>query len=103
MYGDDYTGIRYPGLFGLINNKKKEGYLNLFKKIKDIITLENTKELSLLTYCVDYEIGLLETFQNLLEKQREVGYYYHYCKNLYYKARKIGLIKQKLMMEQKLC
>ena len=60
MYRDDYTGIRYPGLFGLINNKKKEGYLNLFKKIKDIITLENTKELSLLTYSVDYEIGLLE-------------------------------------------
>ena len=102
MYRDDYTGIRYPGLFGLINNKKKEGYLNLFKKIKDIITLENTKELSLLTYSVDYEIGLLETCQNLFEKKRGVGCYYHYCKNLYNKAKKLGLMKTEFHDETKI-
>ena len=41
MYRDDNSGVRYPGLFGLINNKKQEGYMCLFKSIKDIITLDN--------------------------------------------------------------
>ena len=102
MYRDDDSGIRYSGLFGLINNKKKEGYINLFKKIKDIITLGNAKELSFLTYSVDYEIGLLETCQNLFEKQRGVGCYYHYCKNLYNKAKKLGLMKTKIHEEIKI-
>ena len=72
------------------------------KKIKDIITLENTKKLSLLTYSVDYEIGLLETCQNLFEKQRGVGCYYHYCKNLYNKAKKFGLMKTEINEETKI-
>ena len=45
LYRDDISGKRYPGLFALINNKKKEGYYNIFKKIVSIITEENSKEL----------------------------------------------------------
>ena len=30
LYRDDNSGVRYPGLFALINNKKFEGYKYLF-------------------------------------------------------------------------
>ena len=41
---------RYPGLFALINNKKKKGYDLLFNSIKNIITLENSKDLFIKSY-----------------------------------------------------
>ena len=37
MYRDDYTEIRYPGLFGLINNKKKKDTLIFLKKSKILL------------------------------------------------------------------
>ena len=73
----------------------------LFKSIKDIITLDNSKELLLLSYSVDYEIGLLKTCQMIFPNQRGVGCYYHYCKNLYNKAKKLGLMKNALIDETK--
>ena len=33
LYRDDISGKRYPGLFCITNNKKKEGYITIFKKI----------------------------------------------------------------------
>ena len=48
MYKDENSGKRYLGLFGLINNKKKEGYKRLFKKIKELITIEDSKEFFIL-------------------------------------------------------
>ena len=32
LYKDDKLNIRFPGLFALINNKKYEGYIYMFKK-----------------------------------------------------------------------
>ena len=45
LYKDDVNGKRYPEVFALLNYKKFEGYLLIFKTIKDIITIDNTKEL----------------------------------------------------------
>ena len=45
LYRDESSGVRYPGLFALINNKKYERYMNLFEKIKFLISLENTIDL----------------------------------------------------------
>ena len=94
MYRDEISGIRYPGLFGLINNKKKEGYLCMFKKIKEIITIEETKDLSIYSYSIDFEEALLETCKIIFPKARGVGCYYHYCKNLYKYARQLNLFQK---------
>ena len=45
LYYDNIIKKRMAGLFALINNKKENGYLHLFKRIKDIITIDNTTEL----------------------------------------------------------
>ena len=68
LYRDDISGKRYPGLFALINNKKKEGYYNMFKKIISIITIENSKELQLVSYSIDFEKALIETLKTILSK-----------------------------------
>ena len=99
MYLDEHSGKRYPGLYGLINNKKKEGYMCLFNSIKEIITIEKSKELSLYSYSVDYEQGLIDTCKNIFPNVRGVGCYYHYCKNLYKQAKKLNLFKEDILDE----
>ena len=47
------------GLFALINNKKENGYLYLFQRIKDILTIENTIKLEIESYTVDFEKGMI--------------------------------------------
>ena len=44
----------------------------ILKKIKDIITIENTKELSLISYSVDYEQNFLETCRNIFQNIRRM-------------------------------
>ena len=46
LYYDSDLNKRFPGLFALINNKKENGYLELFRKIYDIISINKTKEIS---------------------------------------------------------
>ena len=84
LFIDEDNNIRYPGLFCLLNNKKYKSYLLLFKRIKNIITVDNTKKINLISYTVDYE--LLEAVRNTFKEPRTICCYYHYCRNLYAKA-----------------
>ena len=47
LYYDSSVKKRFPGIFALINNKKEKGYIELFKSIRNIITLEGNKNLKL--------------------------------------------------------
>ena len=47
LYLDNESKKRYPGMFILTNNKKYEGYFNILKSLTSIITLENSKPLSI--------------------------------------------------------
>ena len=71
----------------------------MFKKIKDIITIEDSKELFIYSYSVDFEEALLDTCKIMFHKARCVCWYYHYCKNLYKYARKLNLFQKKLEAE----
>ena len=53
---------------------KKPGYINIFKKIISIITLENTKEINLNTYSIYFEQTLIERINIFLP----LGCFYHY-------------------------
>lgn len=44
LFFDENTNDKYPALYALINNKTKVGYEYLFKKIYNIISIENTKK-----------------------------------------------------------
>ena len=67
LYRDNETGKRFPALFALINNKNESGYNLLFKKIKEIITLFNTKPLNLRSFTCDNEKGLVNSLNNIYE------------------------------------
>ena len=64
----------------------------MFKKIINILTIEETTELSLESYTLDFEIALQNAFSTLLLNRRCVGCYYHYCRNLREKAREYKLL-----------
>ena len=99
LYREDFSGKRYPGLYCLINNKKRPGYINIFKKILSLITLEYTKDLHLITYSIDFEKALIDSLKELLPDKRCVGCYYHYCRNLYNKAKQMGILKEEIFRE----
>jgi transposase-like protein len=60
----------------------------MFNKIKNIITLENEKNLDLISYSTDFKEGLLQALKEIFPNKRGVGCYFHYCKNLKQKFNK---------------
>ena len=52
MFYDLEYKKRFPAIYALINNKKYEGYDYLFKKIKNIITLENTRQIKIKSFSI---------------------------------------------------
>ena len=91
LYRDDISGIRYPGLFALINNRKYEGYKLLFERIKFILTIENSRKLNFISYSIDFEKPLINATSTVFDNIRQVGCYYHYCRNIREKAVELGL------------
>ena len=79
----------------MINNKTLEGYLELFKKIKSIITIENSKKLELESYSTDFEIALINALGIIFKDVKQIGCYFHYCKNIRKKGIKYKLINKK--------
>ena len=59
LYYDKILNKRFPGIFGLINDKKESGYEYLFKTIKSILTIDNTKNLNLKSFTIDFETALI--------------------------------------------
>ena len=55
LYYDNEIQKRTPGCYILLNNKKEQSYIYLFKALIIIITLEGTQELSLVSYSKDFE------------------------------------------------
>ena len=94
LYYDSDLNKRFPGLFALINNKKENGYLELFRKIYDIISINKTKEISLKSYTIDFEIGLINVCKSIFKNVKCVGCYYHYTRAIWEYAKNIKLIKK---------
>lgn len=53
LYLDDDTKKKFTGMFILSNNRRYEGYLKIFKSLRNIITIKNSKKLKLKTYSTD--------------------------------------------------
>ena len=95
LYKDNNKNKRFPGAFALINNKKEAGYLELFRSIYNIITLENTKELNLKSYTTDFEIGLINALKIIFPKAEAIGCFYHYTRALAEKLKNMNLFSKK--------
>ena len=66
----------------------------MFERINYILTIENTLDLKLETYTLDFEIALQKTFLELFPKKRCIGSYYHFCRNLREKAKDYKLLNK---------
>ena len=64
----------------------------MFKKIFYILTIEETVQLSLESYTLDFETALQNAFSQLMANKRCMGCYIHYCRNLREKAREYKLL-----------
>ena len=96
MYLDLNFNKRYPALFCLMNNKNKEGYIEIFNEIKKIITIENTTNLKLESISLDFEIGIIEAIQIVFPNVNIIGCYFHFMKNLRKKANNLHLLTDEL-------
>ena len=92
LYHDKEKNKRYPGLFALTNNKHEEGYYHLFNRIRNILTIEGTIKLSLKSYTIDFEMGLINSLSKILPNIKKVGCYFHYTRALRSKANKLKLL-----------
>ena len=96
---DMITQKRYPYCFGLINNKSEAGYIEFFKCLKNIITIENTKNLKLISYTTDFEQSLLNALKIVFPKIKAIGCFYHYTRNIKEKLKIMNLNKEEFKKE----
>ena len=76
LYKDDKLNRRFPGLFVFLNDKNMR-IIYICLKIY-ILTIEETIQLSLDSYTLDFEIVLQNAFSQLLPNKRCVGCYKNY-------------------------
>ena len=94
LYLDENINKRMPGLFALINNKKERGYYCLFKKIYEIISIEETSSIKLKSYTVDFEIGLINALKQIFKNAKPIGCFFHYTRAIRKKCQELGLLSK---------
>ena len=80
LYYDNKALKRYPGLFALINNKTENGYIEMFKSIFNILTIEDTRFFKLKSITTDFEPGLINALDKIKPDIRKVGCFYHFIR-----------------------
>jgi len=83
-----------PSLFALINNKKERGYYSLFKKIYEIISIEETSTIKLKAYTVDFEIGLINALKQVFKNAKPIRCFFHYTRAIRKKCQELGLLSE---------
>ena len=72
-------------------------YLNLLRKIKQILEDLKVKiDFKKISFMTDFENGLRKALKNVFNDAPIYGCYFHFIKNLWYKAKKYGLFKKAL-------
>ena len=87
-------------MFALTNNKHEEGYYHLFNRIKNILTIEGTTKLTLKSYTIDFEMGLINCLSKIFPNIKKVGCYFHYTRALRTKANKLKLLNSEIKKPQ---
>ena len=82
-------------MFDIIKNKKEEGYNILFNKIHNILTINESKELNLISYTTHFEKGLINSLSKIFKNLRSVGCNYHYKREIREKVREYDLFNEK--------
>ena len=89
---DEEIKKRAPGCYILLNNKTENGYKLAFTNFKKIVTLDDTHELSLISYSTDFEKALYNALEDIFPNIRRLGCYFHYSYNLRKKLKEFNII-----------
>ena len=94
---DKKHNIYMPLAFIILNTKSEEIYNEVFEKIivlvKSNTSLKSFKDIKIMS---DFEIGLRRAIKNKFEDCLLDGCYFHYCKAIWKKIKKLNLFKKKL-------
>ena len=94
---DKNHNIYMPLAFIILNAKSEEIYNEVFEKIivlvKSHTNLKSFKDIKIMS---DFEIGLRRAIKNKFEDCLLDGCYFHYCKAIWKKIKKLNLFKKKL-------
>ena len=82
--------------FVLMSSKNEDLYLEIFEQLKKIIFKITKKKLPKIKIMCDFELGLRRAIKNSFEDCSLQGCYFHYCKAIWNKIKKLHLFKKKL-------
>ena len=86
-----YNGRFLPSLFCFLHNKQHASYESLFDELESIANKQNKTMFHRKVFIVtDFEISVINYFKKI-ESVTEVGCIFHHKKNVFKKARKLGL------------
>ena len=46
------------------------------------MTIENTEQLNIISYSIDFEAALIKATKEVFQNIRQIGCFYHYCRNI---------------------
>ena len=88
--------LKIPCSYILMNNKNEKSYELVFKSLLNIITMDNSIDLKIISITTDFEKGILNAVKTVFKNIRHVGCMFHYIKNLRLNLLKIGLINNEI-------
>ena len=88
--------LKFPCSYILMNNKNEKSYELVFKNLLNIITMDNSIDLKIISITTDFEKGILNAVKTVFKNIRYVGCMFHYIKNLRLNLLKIGLINNEI-------
>ena len=93
MIRDPNTGYVKPAIWSIINSKDEETYFQLFLMIKQILTMNESLELSIKSATLDFELSLINGFKRVFAKTKIIGCLFHFKQALFREALSQGLMK----------
>ena len=94
MFYDKLIKTKLPNVYILTNNKYLNSYIKIFKKVRNILTIENSVKLNWLSITIDFESALLESVKKVFKNIHIIGCMFHYIKNLRLNGLKLGLFSK---------
>ena len=73
---------KFPGAFILLNNKNESSYYKVFSIFKNIITLEESVKIDMISYSIDFELAICNSLEKIFPNIKHYGCYFHYCYNI---------------------
>ena len=77
MYKDSIIGFKITGIYVLLNNKIEYLYEKVFESIINIITLNGTIELKIISIITDSEIVLVKVIKKYFSNAKRIPCYFH--------------------------